>query len=480
MKRIKRIIGFLALAISSLGFVTACGEPQFIDYVHDGNVHLQLDYEGKDFFKDGVGQMKLLRHIDGDTDHFTPVFTSKTGDNTVKSRYYAIDTPESTGRIQEWGAKASAFTKEKITNASENGTIVVTYTNLHDYVVPQHDSTGERFVSLVWINETKKNAPKEELVLLNLWIVQEGFSFLKGVSDIPEFSDVFFKTAKQAEDFKKNMWSGPDPDFNRGDFIDTSLLELKSEIVASIIDPNHKNAYDGQKVRVVGNVAGFSNSILYLEDEFEVEVDGKLVKQYAAINIFCGMKSPSSLYTRVNTRLAVPAYAVDSENFGFQLSGVEGKFPSYPEDPNIKPDQVKLLAYPEDNVESALHTFEYTSEQLSDLAGKPADDLTKYESLYCSVKLTTPMVASRFYKNAKGDELTISFEGLNFQLYVTNVNWVKLDPARPMYKFTEESDWIGRKFQLNSGVYSWHRTTSGRVTFQVVLTSNESLVWIQD
>ena len=46
------------------------------DYVHDGSVKLSLDYKGKDFYKDGIGQVELYSAIDGDTAHFTPLVTN--------------------------------------------------------------------------------------------------------------------------------------------------------------------------------------------------------------------------------------------------------------------------------------------------------------------------------------------------------------------------------------------------------------------
>ena len=81
-----------------------------IDYAHNGSCKLTLDYKGKDSFVDGVGEFELWMTIDGDTAHFTPVVTT-TSSVTVKARFYGVDTPESTGRVQEYGKQASNFTK---------------------------------------------------------------------------------------------------------------------------------------------------------------------------------------------------------------------------------------------------------------------------------------------------------------------------------------------------------------------------------
>ncbi len=94
MKMIRKFI--LATTISLLGIgVTACGgggesTPTKVDYVHDGSCTLTIDYAGKDFYKDGIGQFDLWTCIDGDTAHFAPIVTT-TSRAIVKSRFYGVD-----------------------------------------------------------------------------------------------------------------------------------------------------------------------------------------------------------------------------------------------------------------------------------------------------------------------------------------------------------------------------------------------------
>jgi len=236
MKKFKTIILTVALSMC-LGGLTGCksnkkpyvptrGDENWVDYAHDGTVSLALDYKNRDFYKDGIGEVTLKTCIDGDTAHFYPVVKT-TSSLAIKSRYYGIDTPESTGRIQPWGKPASDFNKEKLKNAAANGTIVVSSAQ-DDYGEPIPDSTGSRYVSLIWINETKKNAAFNELYLLNLEIVQEGYSWVKNVQDMPQYADTFYKAEKQAQTYKLNLFSGEDdPTMDHGDFKDTSLLNLK-------------------------------------------------------------------------------------------------------------------------------------------------------------------------------------------------------------------------------------------------------------
>ena len=51
----------------------------------------------------------VKQFIDGDTTHFI-VPTSVMPNGVLKARYLAINTPESTGKIEEWGKAAAAFT----------------------------------------------------------------------------------------------------------------------------------------------------------------------------------------------------------------------------------------------------------------------------------------------------------------------------------------------------------------------------------
>ncbi|MCB9497869.1 MAG: thermonuclease family protein [Erysipelotrichaceae bacterium] len=465
------IVSFLALATFGL---VSCNEKPFIDYVNDGSVQLNLPYEGKDFYTDGVGQVTLALNIDGDTTHFYPVVTT-TSSEIIKVRYYGIDTPESTGRVQEWGHTASEFTKERINNANANGTIVVS--SAQDvYGVPSHDSTGERYVGLVWINETEKNAPSEDLVLLNLWIVQEGLSWVKNVQEMPDYSDTFYAAQAQAEDFELCLFSDEtEPGFNTGDYETTSLLDLKIEMEKSILDPNYENKYDNAKVRVTGTVAGFVNGTMYLVDYYSEENGGRYPGgEWAGINIFCGMSAPSSIYTTVNTYLQICALAQNSETFGFQLTGAEGHFPTVP---SLRSDDDALIIYTAaENAETEynLHTFEYTSSELSTIASN-----NEFNCLNCAVTVTNPVTVSSFYINTAGDEITLRFTGCSFNVYITNVSWCKFDPANPSDIWNTEEEYMGKSFMI-SGVYTWHRTTSGNLTFQVTPTLNTSMSWVTD
>ena len=237
---------FAALSLFSLFLLVGCGPSDtasstpdsgsegtsqltpWVDYA--SQVTLQLDYQGKDFYRDGVGQMEEFYPIDGDTAHFTPIVKT-TSSERIKCRFYGIDTPESTGKVEPWGKAASNYTKSILTEAHNNGTIVITGAIYDEYQAPQHDSTGERYLSCIYVNTEKKNAPKEEMYLLNLMIVQDGYSTARNVAEIPQLSEYFIDANSQAIEYSKGMYQGDDPEYNYDtEYIPTGITEIQNEV----------------------------------------------------------------------------------------------------------------------------------------------------------------------------------------------------------------------------------------------------------
>ena len=231
-----------------------------VDYINQEGAKLKLDYTDRSFMTDGVAQVSLAFAIDGDTAHFYELTdTSKT--NLIKTRFYGVDTPESTGSVEPWGHAASDFTEDKLNEANKNGTIVITAAQ-ETYGVPSFDSTGSRYLALVWVNLTEKNAPFETLTLLNLWLVQEGYSYTKNVNNMPSYEDLFFAAEAQARKEKLHLFSDEeDPDYPKGDYEMTTLIEIKREIEKNLADSTYQNKYNNKRVIVRGTVAGFSDHI---------------------------------------------------------------------------------------------------------------------------------------------------------------------------------------------------------------------------
>ena len=440
----------------------------FHDYVKDGSVKLNLDYTGRDFYEDGLEQVSLLTPIDGDTAHF------KTKTVTLKARFYGIDTPESTGKVQPWGVPASNFTKEKLKAADKNGTIVVSSPQ-KEYGKPDPDSTGSRYVSLVWINETKKNASLDELYLLNLWIVQEGLSMKKNVSNIPEYEASFDGAEAQAKVYKYNMWSDErDPTFNYGDegYADVSLLDIKREVEKSILDASYKNPFDNKLVRFTGVVSTYKDGTLYVQEFYPIDDDHPDQGEWAGINIFCGMSEISSKFTQPNTYLQVYGLCKDSETFGFQITDTQGKWKAY----GATDEDCKVLLKASENIdEHSLYTFHYTVDQLN----KVVEDVN-CESLFCAVSVEGTLTCSKAFVSDSRD-ITVYFTEAKFNVYIPFAyHGDQTDASTQVIRWDTEAQFKGKKFRIDSGTYAWHRTTSGKVNFQIIPTDELTFVWVQE
>jgi len=87
-------------------------------------------------------EVTVKTFVDGDTTHFH-VPSSVAEDGVLRARYLAVNTPEITGKVEEYGKRAAAFTKEKLSGAqsilieSDDGTW-------------NRDSTGDRYLVWVW------------------------------------------------------------------------------------------------------------------------------------------------------------------------------------------------------------------------------------------------------------------------------------------------------------------------------------------
>lgn len=465
----KRITSSLLVAFTFIGgllSIASCGKNTFVDYTHNGSVKLSLDYKNHDFFQDGIGQVKVKTYIDGDTTHFVNVYGDT--NTALKARYYGIDTPESTGNIQPWGKKASNFTHEKLLNAAENGTIVVSSPFSTDaegragtYGKPETDSTGGRYLSLVWINETVKNAPVESLVLLNLWLVQEGLAWSKNTTEVPAYAPTFANAKDQAENNKMRIWSDEeDPDYNYGGYETVSLLDIKRENELYIEDPDYVNKYAGMNVRFTGTVAGYSDHNLYVEEFYPEDPDDPTGPgEYAGINIFVGMSAISSIYTVVGTYLEVVGKAVNSDTFGFQISDTQGHWPASGHGGDT---DCKVLLTAEENIGvHSLKTFKYTPAQLE-------DNITKknFENLFCRTEITEDLVVNKVYINDTADEATIYFQSVSgFNAFLPFVYKGNPDDAGDVWM--SEDKLMGKTFHLQ-GVFGFHRTTSGKITFQII------------
>lgn len=182
--------------------------------------------------------------IDGDTTHFeVPTSVSATG--VLKARYLAINTPESTGKIEEYGKSAAAFTKEKLSGASS---IYIESDDANWNL----DSTGDRHLVWVWY----RTSETEEYRNLNIEILQNGLAIASNSAQ-NRYGEKATAAIAQAKAQKLNVYSGQkDPDFYYGDAVELTLKELRSNI----------EAYNGMKVAFNGIITANEGQAVYIED----------------------------------------------------------------------------------------------------------------------------------------------------------------------------------------------------------------------
>ena len=236
---IKIITILLALCLMAMVLV-ACDpveeEPEHIDYVSQ----LKLDMTS-DSLKQEV---TVKNHVDGDTVHFyVPQSVSSTG--VLKGRFLAINTPESTGKIEPYGYKASRFTKEKLKTAYS---IIIESDNNQWNA----DSTGDRYLVWVWYKPTADSEYRN----LNLEILQEGLAIASNTGQ-NRYGEIAMAALNQAKAEKLNVHSGKaDPEVYAGAPIQMSLKELRTNI----------ESYEKMKVAFEATVVYDNNNAVYVED----------------------------------------------------------------------------------------------------------------------------------------------------------------------------------------------------------------------
>lgn len=244
MRYIKRLLSYSVLICVVLSLASACNT----DTPDNPDNTERTDYAESvmlDMTSETVKQVVTVKtYIDGDTTHFNvPASISESG--VLKARYLAINTPESTGKIEEYGKKASAFTKEKLSGAAS---IMVE----SDTASWELDSTGGRHLVWVWYKANESDAYRN----LNIEILQNGLAIASSSSN-NRYGSTCLAAIAQAKSEKLNLHSGQkDPDFYYGEAIELTLKELRCNC----------ESYNGMKVAFNGVITKNSSNSVYLED----------------------------------------------------------------------------------------------------------------------------------------------------------------------------------------------------------------------
>ena len=258
--RFSSLISLLLLLCIIIGSLTSCdligglfGPDQGQGGGDDKNQHTHVDYLEQVKFDPNSSTAKIevtvKMHIDGDTTHFN---VPRTFDSNgyIKARYLAVNTPESTGKIEEWGKAASNFTKEKLLNA--HSIYVESDTDRWNY-----DGNG-RYLVWVWYQ------PEEgaEYRNLNIELLQSGLA-VGSKTDDTRYGDIAVLAINQAKQEKLYVFSdAKDPDFCYDGAVSVTLKELRL---------NAAN-YDSLAVSVEGVVVYNSNYTVYIE-AYDPETD---------------------------------------------------------------------------------------------------------------------------------------------------------------------------------------------------------------
>lgn len=274
MKKFKFLLAFLF----SLTVLTSCGgkessssspsssTPSVTELSEEitNSTKLSQSFEGKSFLRDGIGEVTLDKTVDGDTTWF------RDGSTSFSLRYYGINTPESTAKIEPWGRAASEFNKERINKA----TSIVLERDAAEIM----DSNG-RYIGLVWL----KDAEHTDYYCLNLLLVEQAYSDNLLFDAESNYLDAFRTAGSNAKATGKRVHGEKDPTYDySGTTYEISIQELLNDF--------EKYQSGASELRITGIVTRLSGDNFYIRDaEPQENEDGSL--SYGSIYVFSGYSS---------------------------------------------------------------------------------------------------------------------------------------------------------------------------------------------
>ncbi len=261
MNKLFKTLSALFLALMLVFSVIACDNTNNSSVDSGNNA---VDYVSQLVFDASSGrihqEVTVKMFIDGDTTHFN-ASEEVNGSKTIKARYLAVNTPESTGKLEPYGKTASRFTKSKL----ENAVSIIVESDKSTWEV---DSTGERVLSWVWYKATADS----EYRLLNLELLQEGLAIASNTAN-NSYGNICMKALNQAKTLKLYAHSGKaDPEMFTGEAIKLSLKDLRANV----------EYYNGCDVEFVGVVTRNYNNGVYVE-EYDEETG-----RYYAMYVYYG------------------------------------------------------------------------------------------------------------------------------------------------------------------------------------------------
>lgn len=270
---IDKFIGFVPQYFDTLSTIDESADISIVEKGPRFNKkYLELDfyYQGiKKFGNGGAAKATVHRKIDGDTTHFyiEKDYAQKHPNNAdlvnqlIKSRYYFIDTRESTpnGGYQEWGKWATLTTNQLLDRAEKNGTLFIQSIN-DDTLAEGHG----RYLTLVWADGYLINwvlvrdslaksfsSPRDvgvpkgsafklhyKKILISYYIKYAEYLAKKDNIRIHNFSDKDPMFDKNAENFKKDYEKYFKPTYEKYLYYEGLSKDFEEDVLVSTQYPN--------------------------------------------------------------------------------------------------------------------------------------------------------------------------------------------------------------------------------------------------
>lgn len=364
-----------------------------LDTRYADSLKLETSTTGKEFIRDGIGEIRLNRVVDGDT---ISVYTAGSSE-AITIRFLGINTPESTGTIEPWGKAASAYAKEVLYNA---------YSIALESEGERKDSGGKRWLAWVWY---KKDA-SSEYRLFNLEELE--LSYTKyNQQPSSKYHSIFLEASQKTQKYEMKVFGEKDPNFNYSkDVIETSLLNLWC---------NHSNYQSGTYFYVTVRLVRTIGNNMYLEDAEEVTVEIATDEGEDPIYktgkghfyAFSGYAVPYYKLYNIGDVFQMRCQLEWDSDYGTQLTGLS----------NPKNAQASLFAEPEITVVDA-NNLKYSLQTITDKEGNQkqtmVSDLYNYFGQVITVQ-NLKCIDVKEKKDSSGDTY--------YTAYMENASGVKFD-----------------------------------------------------
>ena len=242
------------------------------------SLKLTQDYKGKDFIKDGIGEVTPVRYVDGDT----TVFKTSSGESFTV-RYNGINTPESTYRIEPWGHAASKYNKQLYADALKAGAKIVLQT---EDMKTRLDSTGQRFLAWVWLVY-----PNGDSKLVNLEMAELGYAHVKSASGT-QYESYFTQAIFDISLKKLRIYGEKDPAYDYSNEAKAMSIKEIRDIYGTkeAINKNSSEGFSSPLIKISGIVVRKNGQTNAYIQQYDEETD-----KYYGIYVYGGYNAINKL-----------------------------------------------------------------------------------------------------------------------------------------------------------------------------------------